>query len=372
MTTPGSPSPLPALKELRDQIDAVDERLLALLNERARIAERVGEVKRAASPDAPFHVPSREREVIARLQARNAGPFPTEAIRSVFQEIMSACLSLERPLRVAYPGPEGTTSHQAARFQFGLSAQGLPQRSIQAVFHAVAAGQADYGVVPVESATEGVVDPTLDAFLDSPVRVVAEILVPVELALLAHPDLELGQVGRVYGTADALAQSGAWRSAHLAHAATVNSPSAAEAARLAREDPEGAAVAPDLMARLHDLRVTAEGIQGVGGDATRFWVLGHKPSAPTGRDRTSLLVTVKDSPGILLRVLEPLARRGINLTRIESRPTRQRAWEYAFFLDLEGHEADLAVAGALAELEALSAGVKRLGSYPRAEERRPG
>ena len=363
----GEAAPL-KLAELRSRIDAIDERVLELLNERARIAAEVGECKRTFQPDAPFHAPARERQVLARLEALHAGPFPREAIRAVFQEIMSACLSLERPLRVAFPGPEGAFSHQAVKHQFGLSAQPAPQRSISAVFHSVEAGQADYGVVPVENATEGVVDPTLDAFLESALRVVGEILLPLELALLAHHDVELAGVLRVYAHPESLRHAEAWLASHLPRASQVVASSAVEAARLAREDAEGAAVAPDVVAKLFDLRVAAENVQGAEAAATRFWVLGRKASAPTGRDRTSLVVSVKDRPGVLLRILEPLARRGINLTRIESRPARRRAWEYVFFLDLEGHESDEAVAAALRDLEQESAGVKLLGSYPRAEE----
>jgi chorismate mutase / prephenate dehydratase len=368
MTTPRPPAASPrSLKELRTLIDALDERILGLLNERAGVAAEVGEQKRAAQPGAPFHVPAREREILARLEAMNPGPFPTDAIRSVFQEIMSACLSLERPLRVAFLGPEGTFSHQAVKYQFGLSAHALPQRSIAAVFQAVEAGQSDYGVVPVESASRGVVDATLDAFLESPLRIVAEILLPLQLALLAHPDVEQHQIRRVYAPPELLRQCEQWLAAHLPDAARVAAAGTTEAARMAREDPEGAAVAPEVVAKLFDLRVSAEGVEDAGSDASRFWVLGQKPSTPTGRDRTSLLVTVKDSPGVLLHILEPLARRGLNLTRIESRPTRRGSSAYGFFLDLEGHELDAPVAAALAEVQTVSAGVKLLGSYPRAE-----
>jgi chorismate mutase / prephenate dehydratase len=363
--TPSRP-PTRSLPELRALIDALDEQLLTLLNERARIAAEVGDQKRAAQPDAPFHVPSREREILARLEARNEGPFPTSAIRPVFREIMSACLSLERPLRVAFLGPEGAFSHQAVKYQFGLSAQALAHRTIAAVFHAVEGSQADYGVVPVESATQGTVDPTLDAFLESPLRIVAEILLPPQLALLLHHDVEQGHVERVYGQPELLAQCGRWLAANLPRATQVAAPAATEAARLAREDSGGAAVAPEVAARLFDLKVSAEGIEDAGSDATRFWVLGRTPSTTTGNDRTSVLVSVKDSPGVLLHVLEPLARRGINLTRIESRPTGRRAWEYAFFLDLTGHEADAPVAEALAEVRQVAAGVRVLGSYPQA------
>ncbi|HEY6004074.1 MAG TPA: prephenate dehydratase [Anaeromyxobacter sp.] len=354
------------LDELRARIDVIDARILGLLNDRARIAAEVGEHKRISAPGAPFHAPAREREVLARLEKMNEGPFPTDAIHAVFQEIMSACLSLERPLRVAFLGPEGAFSHQAVKHQFGASVQPIPQRAISAVFHAVEAGQADYGVVPVESATQGVVDPTLDAFLESKLRIVGEILLPFELSLLVHGEVDPASVAHVYAQPEALQAAEAWLEGHLAHATHVVTASAAEAARLAREDPGGAAVAPDVIAKLFDLRVAAERIQ-VGGDATRFWVLGEKPSQRTGRDRTSLVVSVRDSPGVLLRILEPLARRGINLTRIESRPAPRRAWEYVFFLDLDGHESDEAVAAAIRDIEQVSAGVRRLGSFPRAE-----
>jgi chorismate mutase / prephenate dehydratase len=368
MKTDPPAQPVAGLTELRARIDAVDERILDLLNERARIASEVGELKRAAQPQAPFHAPTREREVVARLEAMNGGPFPPSSIRPVFQEIMSACLSLERPLRVAFLGPEGTSSHQAAKYQFGLSAQVLPERSIPAVFRAVERALSDYGVVPVENATEGIVDSTLDAFLESPLRVVAEILLPADEALLLRHDLDPSLVKRVYALPEAFTRCQAWLRVHLPHATPIVASSTTEAARLAREDGEGAAVASELTAQLFELKVAAASIQDLASDATRFWVLGRTPSASTGWDRTSLVVTAKDSPGVLLHLIEPLARRGVNLTRIESRPTRRRAWEYAFFLDLDGHERDEQVAAALEEMARASAGIKLLGSYPKAEE----
>jgi chorismate mutase / prephenate dehydratase len=365
---PTSGRPTSGLSQLRSDIDAVDERILGLLNERAGLAGAVGELKRSLQPEAPFYAPAREREVLNRLSALNPGPFPSEALRPVFQEIMGACLSLERPLRVAFLGPEGTFTHQAVKHQFGLSVLALPQGAIPAVFQAVERGQADYGVVPVENATEGVVDSTLDTFLESPLRITAEIQLPVEQALLLRHELELGQVKRVYSHPQALGQCQRWLASHLPNAAQVAAPSTAEAARLAHEDAEGAAVASDLAAKLFDLRVAAEGIQDLSGNATRFLVLGRTPSAPTGKDRTSLVATVKDGPGALLHLLEPFARRGLNLSRIQNRPTRRKAWEHAFFLDVEGHEQDAAVAEALVELREVTASVKLLGSYPQAQE----
>ena len=358
----------PNLEELRGRIDAVDERLLALLNERAVLACQIGELKRAQAPEAPFHAPARERAVLDRLTALNAGPFPTRALRPVFQEIMGACLSLERPLRVAFLGPEGTFTHLAVRHQFGRSVQALPQGTIPDIFQAVERECADYGVVPVENATEGAIDSTLDTFLESPLRISAEILLPVEHALLLRHGLEPGQVRRVYSHPQALGQCQRWLAANLPRAVQVNAASTAEAARLAHEDPESAAVASVLAAPLFDLRVAAESIQDLSGNATRFLVVGRASMPPTGEDRTSLVVTVKDGPGALLHLLEPLARRGLNLTRIQNRPTRRKAWEHAFFLDVEGHEQDGLLAPALAELRSVASDLKLLGSYPRARE----
>jgi chorismate mutase/prephenate dehydratase len=362
------PMPSDPLQGLRQAIDRVDDELLALLNRRATLAAEVGRLKTAAAPEALFHAPKREREVLARLEAENGGPFPAPAVRTIFQEIMSACLSLEKPLRVAFLGPEGTFTHLAARQQFGGSSQSLPQGTIQAVFQAVERARADYGVVPVENATEGAVDSTLDAFLDSPLRICAEILLPVDQALLLRPELNLGAVRRVYSHPQALGQCRRWLEAHLPQADRIEAPSTSEAARLAREDAEGAAVASELAAELFGLKVAETRIQDLAANATRFLVLGPRAAEPTGRDRTTLLAMAQDGPGALLHLLEPLARRGLNLSRIQSRPTRRKLWEYAFFLDIEGHAADAPMAEALAELKGACASLKVLGSYPRAGE----
>jgi len=360
MTTPDPDT----LASLRQAIDAVDDRMLALLNRRAGLAAEVGRLKSEASPEALFHAPKREREVLARLEALNGGPFPDSAVRTIFQEIMSACLSLEKPLRVAFLGPEGTFTHLAARHQFGGSSQALPQGTIHAVFQAVERARADYGVVPVENATEGAVDSTLDAFLDSPLRICAEILLPVDQALLLRPGLDLGSVRRVYSHPHALGQCRRWLEAHIPQADRIEAPSTSEAARLAREDAEGAAVASELAAELFGLRVAETRIQDLAANATRFLVLGPASAEPTGHDRTTLLAMAQDGPGALLRLLEPLARRGLNLSRIQSRPTRRKLWEYAFFLDVEGHAEDPLMAEALVEIQSACASLKVLGSYP--------
>jgi len=361
--TPPDPK---SIASLRQAIDAVDDEVLALLNRRAGLAAEVGRLKSEASPEVLFHAPKREREVLARLEAENGGPFPDAAVRTIFQEIMSACLSLEKPLRVAFLGPEGTFTHLAARHQFGGSSQALPQGTIQAVFQAVERARADYGVVPVENAAEGAVDSTLDAFLDSPLLICAEILLPVDQALLLRPELDLGDVRRVYSHPHALRQCHRWLEAHIPQADRIEAPSTSEAARLAREDAEGAAVASELAAELFGLRVAETKIQDLAANATRFLVLGPKSAEPTGRDRTTLLAMAQDGPGALLRLLEPLARRGLNLSRIQSRPTRRKLWEYAFFLDVEGHSEDPLMAEALVELQSACASLKVLGSYPQA------
>ena len=361
-----SPTDPQSLDHLRRAIDAVDDEVLALLNRRAGLAAEVGQLKAAAAPEALFHAPKREREILARLEGENGGPFPDAAVRTIFQEIMSACLSLEKPLRVAFLGPEGTFTHLAARHQFGGSSQSLPQGTIQAVFQAVERGRADYGVVPVENATEGSVDTTLDAFLDSPLRICAEILLPVDQALLLRPELDLSAVRRVYSHPQALGQCRRWLEAHLPQADRIEAPSTSEAARLAREDAEGAAVASELAAELFGLKVAETKIQDLAANATRFLVLGPKGAEPSGRDRTTLLAMAQDGPGALLRLLEPLARRGLNLSRIQSRPTRRKLWEYAFFLDVEGHAEDPLLAEALVEVQSACASMKILGSYPQA------
>jgi chorismate mutase/prephenate dehydratase len=356
-----------ALAELRVQIDATDDQLLRLLNQRAELVRKVADLKNAAS--VPFYVPSRERQITERLAAANAGPFPTESIRSVFQEIMSACLTLEKRVRVAFLGPEGTFSDMAVKRQFGLSARTMPMGTIPAVFEEVERGNADYGVVPVENTTEGMVTHTLDTFLESDLKVCAEIALEVNMCLLARHDVAFTEIERVYSIPIALAQVRRWLGANLPSATLVEARSTADAARRARDDARGAAVGSELAAKLHDLVVLRRKIEDMAHNMTRFLVLGRDQAEPTGRDKTSLLLVTRDEPGILYRVLGAFAQRGLNMTKIESRPSRRRAWEYVFFVDIDGHERDAPVATAIAEVQKASETVKVLGSYPRAESR---
>jgi chorismate mutase/prephenate dehydratase len=356
------------LDELRRAIDAVDDRLLGLLNERARLVRSVAAWKEAHA--RPFYVPERERQVIDRLGADNSGPFPTEAIAPVFREIMSACLSLEQRLRVAYLGPEATFTHQASRSRFGLSARYLPAATIAGVFAEVEKGLADLGVVPVENSTEGVVSHTLDVFMESELSIHQEIVIGVSHCLLTRA-AGLADVRKVYSHPQAIAQCRAWLGTNLPDAAKIEVASTALAARLARDDPEAAAVASELAAQLYDLPVARRRIEDERVNVTRFLVVGPHLDAsatrPTGNDKTSLMFTLRDRPGGLYHALQPFAAHGVNLSRIESRPSRRRAWDYVFFIDLDGHADDDGVRAALFEFRASCELVKILGSYPRAE-----
>jgi len=357
------------LTDLRRRIDALDEELLALLNARARLVQEVGEVKRQSGQPGAFYAGQREQAIHARLAGLNAGPFPTPALRPVFQEILSACLSLEKGLRVAFLGPEATFTHSAAQQQFGLSANLLPERSIQAVFQQVERGRADLGVVPLENSTEGMVGSTLDTLMDSDLRITAEIVLAVEQCLLTRPGLDPACVRRVYSHPHAIGQCRGWLSTHLPTAEAVECASTADAARMAKGDGAGAALASALAAPLYGLEVTRHGVQDQRANFTRFLVVSPNDAAahpaPTGCDRTSLLLQAHDGPGALLDLLRPFSSRGLNLSRIESHPTRKKAWDYAFFLDVEGHEKNAFLAEALAEL-AVHCEVRVLGSYPQA------
>ncbi|MBI4509714.1 MAG: prephenate dehydratase [Deltaproteobacteria bacterium] len=354
------------LVTLRAQIDALDEEILRLLNERAKLVAQVATLKERL--DIPFYVPSREREIIERLTARNSGPFPSEALRPVFQEIFSACLSLEKRVQVAYLGPEATFTHMAVKRQFGLSARTIPVGTIAGVFEEVERGSADFGVVPIENSTEGVVNHTLDTFMETEANISAEILLEVTQCLLCKPGLESGQIERVYSHPQALAQCRRWLAANLPGVTVVEAASTAEAARLARDDSRGAAIASEMAARVYDLLVLRRKIEDLALNVTRFLVIGKKQADRTGADKTSLLLALRDEPGILYRVLGPFAEAGINMTKIESRPSRRKPWEYVFFVDVDGHQSDQPLAQAIAGLSGACESLKVLGSYPKAEK----
>ena len=366
-----------SLDELRAAIDALDEQILELIERRAALAAEIGHAKRARG-HAPFYVPSREAEIIRRLLARHRsqrrghhGPRLSDAaIHGIFREIIGACLALEQPLTIAFLGPEGTFSHEAARRHFGASAQAEPCASLDEVFDAVEAQRAAYGVVPVENAYEGTIGRTLDLFAmpGRSLRICAEIVLEVHHQLLTRAD-DVQAIRRVYSHPQALAQCRRWLASHLPHAELVETASTAAAAARARaEGEEAAAIGPRALAEVHGLGILAANIEDQRGNRTRFFVIGPHDAAPSGRDRTTFLASVEDRPGALFALLRPFAERGVELTRIESRPSRRRAWEYIFFVDAEGHREREPLAGALAEAGRLDGvEIRVLGSYPQGE-----
>ena len=349
------------LGRLRAAIDAIDRQVLALLSERARRALEVGEIKKR--DDAPVFRPEREAAVIAGLQADNPGPLPASAVAAIWREIMSACRGLERRLKVAYLGPAGTFSEQAMRQHFGSEVDAMPCPTIDEVFRATEAEAADFGVVPVENSTEGAVNRSLDLFLSSPLLIASEVTVRVRHNLMSLGG-EASAVSKVCAHPQALAQCTNWLNRNVPQLERVPVASNAEGARLAAEDATVAAIAGDLALELYGLETIASGIQDDPLNRTRFLVIGRYRSPPTGRDQTSVILSVPDRAGAVHSLIEPLARHGVSMKRFESRPARQGNWEYYFHIDLIGHEQDAAVAAALGEIRAQAAFFKLLGSYP--------
>jgi chorismate mutase/prephenate dehydratase len=353
-----------AIRECREAIDRTDEKLLELLNERARYNAEIGRLK--ASDEAEVFVPSRELEVFERLEARNPGPFPTSAIRNVFREIISASVFVQRGVKVAYLGPLATYTHQAAIQQFGLMADFTPSSTISEIFRFVESGTVEFGVVPIENSTEGVVSHTLDLFVDSELTICAEVHVAVHHDLLSKSG-DIRQVASVHSHPQALAQCRAWLERNVPNASQHPTHTTALAAEFAASDETIAAIASPIAGPLHGLRVIRSGIEDNPDNTTRFLVIGRTPAKPSARDITSVLFSIKrDQVGALFRALEPFAKHGVNLTRIESRPTKVKAWEYVFFCDFEGHIQDPAIDEAIRELRPRCDFVKVLGSYPRA------
>ena len=352
------------LLEIRKAIDGIDGEILALLNRRANLALKVGQVKEERG--GAFYVPSREEDMVRRLQEINAGPFPDQAIRPVWKEIISASLSLEKPLTVAYFGPQGTFTHQACRKQFGLSARYLPVRTIPDVFDVVEKGKTPFGVIPIENTTEGVVNHTLDMFLRSDLKIVAEVLLRVSHNLLSLSG-KAEEVRHIYSHPQPLGQCRRWLEQHFPDTPLLDATSTAQAAKLAAEDPFAAAVASELAADLYGLRAVEERIEDNPNNFTRFLVIGQDIPERGDQSKTSILFAVRDAVGALYRMLQPFYDCEVNLTKIESRPSKERAWQYVFFVDMEGHVEDAKVKKALAELETQCHFLKVLGSYPCAE-----
>jgi chorismate mutase / prephenate dehydratase len=352
------------LGHLRQQIDEIDDRILELLNRRAEVVIEVGRAKAGQQQD--FYVPSRELAIYERLTAGNPGPFPAEGIRRVFREVISASLALEHPMKVAFLGPMATFTHVAAMQQFGFSAHLVPQKSIPAIFEEVVRGRADYGVVPVENSNEGIVSHTLDMFMESDLQINAEILLEISHDLLSVSG-NLDEVRKVVSHPQALAQCRNWLEENLPDIPLVDVASTALAAQMVAEDATAAAIASEMAATLYGLSVAKKKIEDNPNNFTRFLIIGRKVPGCSGRDKTSIMFSVKDEPGILYRMLEPFSKRAINLSKIESRPMKKKAWEYIFFLDIEGHMVEENVQAAVEDLRAHCQFLKVLGSYPRAK-----
>lgn len=346
------------LLNLRNNIDRLDGEILARLAERASHAQRIGEIKQGN-----LYRPEREAQVLRRLADANPGPLPDSAVQRVFREIMSACLALEQPLKVAYLGPAGTFSESASRKHFGSAPSFLAMAAIDDVFRAVEAGNADYGVVPVENSTEGVVGGTLDLLLANPVRICGEVKLRIHQHLLSRAD-GIGAAKRLYSHAQSLAQCHEWLNRNLASLPRVPVASNAEAARLAAEDPESCAIAGEAAAELYNLNVMASNIEDDPNNTTRFLVIARHDAGPSGKDKTSLVFSAPNRPGAMYALLEPLARHGVDMTKLQSRPARGGLWEYVFYVDFLGHQDEPEVAAALQELNDKAAFVKVLGSYP--------
>jgi chorismate mutase / prephenate dehydratase len=360
-------TPAPALTEIRREIDAIDEKIHALINERARLAQAVGISKHKDGHTVDFYRPEREAEVLRNALERNRGPLRNEEILRLFREIMSACLAQQEPLKVGFLGPEGTFTQAAVLKHFGHSVRALALPTIEEVFHEVEAGVADFGVVPIENSTEGTVNHTLDMFLTSPLHICGEIELRINQHLMGRMD-SLERIARICSHQQSLAQCRAWLEQHLPNVERVAVSSNAEGARRARDEEGTAAIAGQAAAEVYGLNVLVADIEDRPDNTTRFLIVGRKLFKASGKDKTTLIVSASDTDasGALYRLLEPFAMNDLNLTRIESRPSRRRKWDYVFFVDVEGHADDKKVARALAQLKKRASLFRVLGSYPQA------
>ncbi len=351
------------IASFRKAIDQLDDELLRLLNERSKNVIEIGKLKKRSDTDTHLHTPRREAEIIERLTQENTGPFPNEAIRSVYREIMSASLSLEGPQRVAYLGPPATFTHLACMQKFGNSAQYIPVTSIKEVFNEVERDRVHFGIVPIENSTEGVVNHTLDMFIDSNLVIYGEVLQEVSHHLLSKTG-RVEDIKTIYSHPHAIAQCRNWLETNVPKIPEAEVPSTARAAEISATDPTAAAIASELAGELYGLKVVRSRIEDNVNNFTRFLVLSQKPPERTGKDKSSVMLSVKDKVGALYDLLRPFASNGINMTKIESRPSRRKAWEYIFFVDIEGHVDEDRVKKALEEIKGRCLFMKILGSYP--------
>ncbi len=361
------------LEQVRADIDAIDREIQALINRRAGCAQRVADIKMAqvqaqggSAEDVVFYRPEREAQVLRGIMERNEGPLDAASVAHIFREVMSACLALERPLQVAYLGPEGTFTQAATIKHFGHAAICVPEVTIDAVFDRVESGECNYGVVPVENSTEGMVSHTLDQFIDSSLKISGEVELAIAHHLLVAPGTRKGDVTRICAHQQALAQCRNWLDAHYPGVEREAVSSNGEAARLAAQGNGVAAVAGDMAAEHYPVEKLASHIEDYADNTTRFLVIGREEVPPSGSDKTSIIVSSRNKPGALFELLEPFRRAGVSLTRIDTRPSRTEKWAYVFFIEFEGHLQDAGIAGIIGELEEQSIMLKPLGSYPRA------
>jgi chorismate mutase/prephenate dehydratase len=349
------------LEKLRKEIDEIDTELLNLLNRRANVVIDIAHIKR--NEKAKFYSPEREQEILERIIALNKGPFPNNTLRGIYREILSASLSLEEPLKIAYMGPLATFTHLAALRHFGSSAIFVSVESIKDVFDAVEAGKTEFGVVPIENSTEGVVSYTLDMFIDYDLKVSAEVMLEISQNLLSKSG-DKAKIKKIYSNPHAAAQCRRWLESNLPGIPTLKTTSTARAADLAAQDEEAAAIASELAAKVYDMQFVEKDIEDSKHNFTRFLIISKEFPPKTGRDKTSIMFSIKDKPGALYDILYPFKKAKINLTKIESRPSRRKAWEYIFFVDMEGHIDDKNLKKAIANIKDNCLYLKILGSYP--------
>jgi chorismate mutase/prephenate dehydratase len=364
---PSKSSSRPDLAAIRQRIDEVDRQIQDLINERARFAQQVGISKGKLASAVDYYRPEREAEVLRAVLERNKGPLRDEEMLRLFREIMSACLAQQEPLKVSYLGPEGTFTQTAVYKHFGHSVRGLPFSSIDEVFQEVECGAADFGVVPIENSTEGTVNHTLDMFLISPLKIGGEIELRIEQHLLGAMQ-SLDRIERICGHQQSLAQCRSWLRENMPHAELIGVSSNAAGARRARDEKGTAAIGGEAAAEVYDLKVLVNNIEDRADNTTRFLVIGRELLTASGDDKTTVLVSTSGTggAGVLHTLLQPFATHGVSMTRIESRPSRKKNWDYVFFIDLEGHATDASLGAALAELEKHSSLFKIVGAYPKA------
>jgi chorismate mutase/prephenate dehydratase len=350
------------LNDHRKEIDRIDSQIVELISRRGKMSRSIGEIKKVK--EQPIYSPDRESHVYASVGRNNKGPIPGDSMKAIYAEIMSACLSLEHPMTVAYLGPELTFTNQAALKKFGSSVGYLSCDSISGVFREVEKGNADYGVVPIENSSEGAVNHTLDMFVDSPLMICSEVCLPIRHSLLRKKGGK-GAIRRIYSKAEVFGQCRGWIEKNYPKAVLYECASTAKAAEIVAKRNDSACIASELAAKKYKLKIIARSIEDSATNVTRFLVIGKEPSKASGADKTSIMFSVKDRPGVLHDMLNSFKKKGINLTKIESRPTKERLWKYYFFVDMDGHLSDKKVKKALEELKNKCHFVKILGAYPK-------